>query len=63
MSPATWNHYENEGPRTNNYIEGYHQKLNSEFNRSHPSVFRLINVLQKHDADFQVKVNLKYTLF
>ncbi len=56
LSPNTWNHFDNDGPRTNNHLEGYHRKLNMEFNRSHPSIYRFIGVQQSHEEDYRVKV-------
>ena len=25
---SLWNHFENQGPRTNNHVEGFHSKIN-----------------------------------
>jgi hypothetical protein len=58
MPPNTWNHFNNVGPRTNNHLEGYHRKLNNEFNRSHPSIYRLIGILQNHEVEYRVKIAL-----
>ena len=57
MTPNTWNHFNNVGPRTNNHLERYHRKLN-ELNRSHPSIYRLIAILQKHEVEYRVKIAL-----
>ena len=58
MPPNTWNHFNNVGSRTNNHFEGYHRKLNLEFNRSHLSIYRLIGILQNHEVEYRVKVGL-----
>ena len=44
------------GNLDNNHLEGYHRKLNMEFNRSHPSIYRFIGVLQSHEEEYRVKV-------
>ncbi|KAG0439313.1 hypothetical protein DMUE_2517, partial [Dictyocoela muelleri] len=43
FSVATWNHYNNPGPRTNNSAEGFHSKLSKLINKGRPNfnhVFR-----------------------
>ena len=58
MPPNMWNHFSYVGPCTNNHLEGYHRKLNLEFNRSHPSIYQLIGILQNHKVEYRVKVGL-----
>jgi hypothetical protein len=36
-----WNHFDNEGPRTNNLLEGWHGKLQNHLNHAHPNIFVL----------------------
>ncbi len=33
-----WNYHEVEGPRTNNHIEGWHNKINRLAHKSHPNI-------------------------
>ena len=39
-----WNHFDNEGPRTNNHLEGWHGKLKKHLNHAHPNIFVLIEL-------------------
>ena len=48
-----WNHFEtgsNEEPKTTNCTEGYHNALQSLFNCSHPTVYKLLRGLEKDIA-------------
>jgi hypothetical protein len=42
-----WNHFDNEGPHTNNHLERWHGKLKKHLNHAHPNIFFLIDLLQK----------------
>ena len=47
-----WNHFDNEGPRTNNHLEGWHGRLKKHLNHAHPNnIFVLIELLQKTQAN------------
>ena len=46
-----WNHFVNEGPRTNNHLEGWHSKLKKLVNHAHPNIYQLIDLLQKTQAN------------
>lgn len=45
-----WNHFENQGPRTNNHLEGWHSRLNRKFTRKHPNLWVLLEQLKKEEA-------------
>ncbi|XP_071145035.1 uncharacterized protein [Mytilus edulis] len=51
----TWNHHQTEGPRTNNHLEGWHNKLKKRVKIAHPNIFEIINVLKKEQAANEVK--------
>ena len=34
-------------PRTNNYLEGWHNKLKQIARKAHPSVFKLVEIFKK----------------
>lgn len=51
--PRLWNHFENEGDRTNNAVEGWRSRVN----RKHPNIFQLIKLLQREDAVTKVKIS------
>jgi hypothetical protein len=41
-----WNHYQTEGPRTTNHLEGWHNKIKKKVHRAHPNIYLIIEVLQ-----------------
>jgi len=43
---SLWSHSENFGVRTNNHLEGWHNRLNRLIPRCHPNVFQLISIFQ-----------------
>ncbi|CAF0718120.1 unnamed protein product [Brachionus calyciflorus] len=55
-----WNHAHNIGPRTNNHVEGFHNRLNKWIKKPHPDTYQLISVFQKIDnkvsVDFQTRI-------
>ena len=56
--PQIWNHFEDPAdnvPRTTNAVEGYHNGLNSLFLSQHPSMWKLLEGLNK-DMALQKKV-------
>ncbi|KAK3094472.1 hypothetical protein FSP39_002187, partial [Pinctada imbricata] len=60
LSPETWNHFSTNGPRTNNHLEGWHNKLKKRVGASHPHIYKLINIFQKEQAANEVKM-VQYT--
>ena len=56
-----WNHYQYNGPKTNNHSEGYHHKLNLEFNKSHPNMKTFMKIMRKHEVEFALKVKPLFT--
>lgn len=53
---ATWNHYQTEGPRTNNHLEGWHNKLKKRVKTAHPNIFKIVSEFQKEQAANEVKI-------
>ena len=51
-----WNHFGNEGHRTNNHLEGWHHKLNKLAQKSHPNIFEVVQLLQREQSVNEVKV-------
>ena len=55
-----WNHAHTIGPRTNNHVEGFHNRLNKWIKKPHPDTYQLISVFQKIDnkvsVDFQTRI-------
>uniref|UniRef100_A0A915JHW6 MULE transposase domain-containing protein n=1 Tax=Romanomermis culicivorax TaxID=13658 RepID=A0A915JHW6_ROMCU len=53
---AVWNHWSNEGPRTTNHAEGYHNRLNLEVREGHLAICNFLHLLQPlHNSD-QIRI-------
>ncbi|CAF0873483.1 unnamed protein product [Brachionus calyciflorus] len=46
FTPFTWNHFNIEGPSTNNHVEGFNLKINNYIDKNHPHVYSAINTLK-----------------
>ena len=53
---TTWNHYQTEGPRTNNHLEIWHNKLKKRVGVAHPTIYKLIDKFKKAQAVNEVKI-------
>jgi len=51
-----WNHFNTNGARTTNHLEGWHQKLNRLTKKAHPNIFEFISVIQTEQAANEVKI-------
>ncbi|KAJ8304210.1 hypothetical protein KUTeg_017793 [Tegillarca granosa] len=51
-----WNHFENEGPRTTNHLEGWHNKLKKQVRCTHPNIFNLLKLLKQIQAANEVSM-------
>jgi len=51
--PELWSHFDNNGPRTTNAAEGWHNSLNSQFGTPHPSLRVFQHWLQKCQFEVQ----------
>jgi len=56
-SPAMWNHFGNDGHRTNNHLEGWHHKLNQVVKKAHPNIYDMIRLLKREQSITEVKVS------
>ena len=54
--PRMWNHFQNKGPRTNNHLEGWHNRLNRLARKAHPNLFESIELLQNEQAATEVQI-------
>ena len=45
----SWNHYNNDGPRTKIHIEGYNLKL-LKYVQSHPNIWKFITKIQSEET-------------
>ena len=41
-----WNHYDTDGPRTTNNLEGWHGRLERKVDHAHPNIFNIIDIFQ-----------------
>ena len=46
-NPGMWNHFGNGNYRTNNYLEGWHHKINQVAKKSHPNIFEVVGLLKR----------------
>jgi hypothetical protein len=54
-----WNHYNyDNGPRTNNHIEGYNLKLNN-FAKTHPNIWKFITNHKFKVKEQRLLLNIK----
>ena len=51
-----WNHYQTEGPRINNHLEGWHNKLKKKVGITHRTIYKLIDEFKKEQAVNEVKI-------
>jgi len=50
-----WNHSDNYGPRTTNYLEGWHSKIKKHTHHQHPNIFFLIRLLKQEEASSEIR--------
>ena len=53
---SQWNYYDNEGPRTNNHVEGWHTRLKKVVGKAHPNLYEIIEVMKKEQATSEIKL-------
>ncbi|XP_067648895.1 uncharacterized protein [Haliotis asinina] len=51
-----WNHFENQGHRTNNHLEGWHNKIKKLLKKSHPNIFEVIQLFQLEQSLTEVTI-------
>jgi hypothetical protein len=51
QSPETWNHHETIGRRTNNGLEGHHNKIESVSDKAHPSLKTQIDLCKRENSE------------
>lgn len=49
-----WNHFNTDGARTINHLEGWHAALNKAVGRPKPNIFILINELKNQQTNFEL---------
>ena len=53
---ADWNLYETEGLRSNNHLEGWHNRLQRVVGKSHPNIFECVEVFQREQVSTEVLI-------
>ena len=48
-----WNHFSNDGPRTNNHVEGWHNSLNQRIGRHHANICYFLEKLVDQQEIFE----------
>ena len=51
-----WNVHKATGPRTNNHLEGWHNRLNKIVGKPHPNLFELLLTFQQEEASTQITI-------
>jgi len=42
-----WSYFNFKGPRTNNFVEGWHSRLNKVVGKPHPNIYEIIDIFAK----------------
>ena len=56
FKPELWNVFDSNGPRTNNHLEGWHNRLNSFLGRRHPNIYQLMAFITKEQAVIDIEI-------
>ena len=54
--PWTRNYFASDGPRTNNHLEGWHNRVKLISTRAHPHLWEFIELVQKEQASTDVTI-------
>ncbi|KAG0443410.1 hypothetical protein HPB47_014952 [Ixodes persulcatus] len=49
-----WNHHQNNGARTNNFMEAWHRKINNVIGKAHPNVYTFLEHIKQDEATSRV---------
>ena len=52
----SWNHYDNDRPRTTNNVEGWHSKINKTCKTAHPNIYTMVKMLQNIQSTNEAKL-------
>jgi len=50
-----WNHYATTGPRTNNHVEGYNNKLKCFVGAAKPNIFKIVSIFKNEETNSDKK--------
>ena len=56
FKPCMWNYFAHSGPRTNNHLEGWHNRLKRIARKAHPNFYEVLELFQKEQAATEVTI-------
>jgi hypothetical protein len=59
FEPATWIHFDDIGPRSNNHVEALNRVINTKLMKAHPNIWKFIDFIKS--LDNQMKLALSQT--
>ena len=51
-----WNYFNQQHPRTNNNVEGWHSRMKKIISKPHPNIFSWIEFIQREEAITKAKI-------
>ncbi|KAK3097880.1 hypothetical protein FSP39_014087 [Pinctada imbricata] len=51
-----WNHFNSDGPRTTNHLEGWHSKIKKQVQIAHPNMYQIIRHLKQIQASNKISI-------
>ncbi|XP_067679730.1 uncharacterized protein [Haliotis asinina] len=51
-----WNHFDTDGPRTTNHVEGWHSHLNT-LSACHPNLFKFVDLLKQQQSRVEITIS------
>ena len=54
--PRMWNYYRHCGPRTNNHLEGWHNRMKRISWKAHPYIYEVLELFQREQAASEVTI-------
>ena len=49
-----WNYFRYDGPRTNNHVEGFHNRLKKKAGKAHPNLYEIVDLFRQEEASTSV---------
>ena len=56
FGPHMWNYFVHSGPRTNNHLERWHNKLKRIARKAHPNFYEMLELFQKDQTATEVTI-------
>lgn len=51
-----WNYFKHNGPRTNNHVEGFHNRLRKKAGKAHPNLYEVVELFAHEEAASAVHI-------